>query len=55
MKILRYELGGQAEFGVLHEDGSILELAGSPFDGPPRRRPRRRHRGRAHPRAGGAV
>ena len=34
MKILRYELGGQAEFGVLHEDGSILELAGSPFDGP---------------------
>ena len=34
MKILRYELGGQAEYGVLDEDGSVLELAGSPFDGP---------------------
>ena len=34
MKILRYELGGETRYGVLEQDGSGLELAGSPFDGP---------------------
>ncbi len=32
MKIIRYELGGEASYGVLESDDSILELVGSPFD-----------------------
>ena len=31
MKIIRYSCNGEAMYGVLEEDGSIMELAGSPF------------------------
>ena len=31
MKILRYSANGQARHGVLEDDGSILDLVGSPF------------------------
>ena len=31
MKIVRYAADGDARYGVLEEDGSVLELAGSPF------------------------
>ena len=32
MKIVRYEIGGQASYGELEADGSIRELVGSPYD-----------------------
>lgn len=32
MKIIRYEAGGEATYGVLEEDGSIKELVGAPFE-----------------------
>lgn len=31
MKIIRYHQDGRAAYGVLEEDGTIRELAGSPF------------------------
>ncbi len=31
MKIIRYSCNGGAAYGVLEEDGSIMEMAGSPF------------------------
>ena len=31
MKIIRYSCNGEAMYGVLEEDGSIMEMTGSPF------------------------
>jgi 2-keto-4-pentenoate hydratase/2-oxohepta-3-ene-1,7-dioic acid hydratase in catechol pathway len=32
VKILRYEVGGEARYGILEEDASIRQLIGSPFE-----------------------
>ena len=33
MKLIRYETGGEASYGALQDDGSILGIEGCPFDG----------------------
>lgn len=32
MKILRYSAGGETHFGILEDDSTVRQLAGSPFD-----------------------
>ena len=32
MKILRYQADGESKYGILDDDGSVLQLIGSPFD-----------------------